>query len=40
MPNIKPTKTIATLYTNIKTIIDTSKEQATIQLNSTMVLSY
>jgi len=40
MPNIKSTKTITTLYTNIKTIIDTSKQQATIQLNNTMVLSY
>jgi predicted nuclease of restriction endonuclease-like (RecB) superfamily len=40
MPNIKPTKTITTLYTNIKSIIDTSKQQATIQLNNTMVLSY
>jgi len=40
MPNIEPTKNISTLYTNIKTIIDTSKEQATIQLNNTMVLSY
>jgi len=40
MPNIKPTRNISTLYTNIKTIIDTSKQQATIQLNNTMVLSY
>jgi len=40
MPNIKPTKNITTLYINIKTIIDTSKQQATIQLNNTMVLSY
>ena len=40
MPNIEPRKNISTLYTNIKTIIDTSKEQATIQLNNTMVLSY
>jgi len=40
MPNIEPRENILTLYTNIKTIIDTSKEQATIQLNNTMVLSY
>jgi len=40
MPNIKLTKNITTLYTNIKTIIDISKQQATIQLNNTMVLSY
>ncbi|HIP45626.1 MAG TPA: DUF1016 family protein [Sulfurospirillum arcachonense] len=40
MPNIKPKKNISTLYNNIKTIIDTSKQEVTIQLNNTMVLSY
>jgi len=40
MPNIEPQKNISTLYNNIKTIIDTSKQEAIIQLNNTMVLSY
>lgn len=40
MPNIEPTKDISTLYNNIKSIIDTSKEQAIIQVNNTMILSY
>ena len=40
MPNIEPTKDISTLYNNIKSIIDISKEQAVIQVNNTMILSY
>ena len=40
MPNIEPKKNISNLYNNIKIIIDSSKKEATIQLNNTMVLSY
>ena len=40
MPNIEPIKDISTLYNNIKTIIDTSKQQAVIQVNNTMIISY
>ena len=40
MPNIEPTKDISTLYNNIKSIIDTSKEQAVVQVNNIMILSY
>ena len=40
MPNIEPIKDISTLYNNIKNIIDTSKEQAIVQVNNTMILSY
>lgn len=40
MPNIEPSQDISNLYNNIKTIIDTSKQQAVIQLNNTMILSY
>ena len=40
MPNIEPIKDISTLYNNIKSIVDTSKEQAVIQVNNTMILSY
>jgi len=40
MSNIEPTKDISTLYNNIKNIIDTSKEQAIVQVNNTMILSY
>ncbi len=40
MPNIEPTKDISILYNNIKNIIDTSKEQAIVQVNNTMILSY
>ena len=40
MPNIETKKDISTLYNNIKNIIDTSKEQAIVQVNNTMILSY
>ena len=40
MPNIEPKKNISTLYNNIKTIINISKEEAITQLSNTMVLSY
>lgn len=40
MPNIEPTKNISTLYSNIKSIIDTSKEQAVLHVNNTMIISY
>jgi predicted nuclease of restriction endonuclease-like (RecB) superfamily len=40
MPNIEPKNDISKLYKNIKTIIDSSKERATIALNNTMILSY
>ena len=40
MPNIEPSKDISTLYNNIKTIIDISKQQAVIQVNNTMIISY
>jgi len=40
MPNLKKEKNISTLYNNIKTIIDTSKQEAVVQVNKTMVISY
>ena len=40
MPNIEPIKDILNLYNKIKNIIDTSKEQAIVQVNNTMILSY
>jgi len=40
MQNIEPTKDMSTLYNNIKSIIDTSKEQAVVHVNNTMILSY
>ncbi len=40
MPNIKVKKDISTLYQNIKTIIDTSKQEIATEVNRTMVLSY
>ena len=40
MPNIEVKKDISTLYQNIKTIIDTSKQEVATQVNRTMVLSY
>lgn len=38
--NIELPKNISILYINIKTIIDTSKQEDTIQFNNIMVLSY
>jgi len=40
MPNIEKNKNISTLYNNIKTIIDTSKQQILYEVNKTMTLSY
>ncbi|CAA6805950.1 MAG: Unknown protein [uncultured Sulfurovum sp.] len=40
IPNIESKKDISTLYSNIKTIIDTSKKHAAIQINNTMIISY
>jgi predicted nuclease of restriction endonuclease-like (RecB) superfamily len=40
MPNIKKEKNISILYNNIKTIIDTSKQEAVVEVNKTMILSY
>jgi predicted nuclease of restriction endonuclease-like (RecB) superfamily len=40
VPNIEQKNNISNLYKNIKTIIDSSKERATIALNNTMILSY
>ena len=40
MPNIEKNKDISTLYNNIKTIIDTSKQQILYEVNKTMTISY
>jgi len=40
MPNIEKNKDISTLYNNIKTIIDTSKQKILYEVNKTMTLSY
>ena len=40
MPNIEKTKNISSLYNNIKTIIDTSKQQIVKEVNKTMTTSY
>jgi len=40
MPNIEKNKDIFTLYNNIKTIIDTSKQKILYEVNKTMTLSY
>jgi len=40
MPNIEKNKDISTLYNNIKTIIDTSKQQILYEINKTMTISY
>jgi len=40
MPNLKKENNISTLYNNIKTIIDTSKQEAVVEVNKTMILSY
>jgi len=40
MPTNQPIKTISTLYTNIKNIIDTSKHEVSVSINSTMILAY
>ncbi len=40
MPNIEVKKDISILYQDIKTIIDTSKQEIATQVNRTMVLSY
>jgi len=40
MPNIEPQKNISTLYDNIKTIIDTSKQEAKIQLKDPYLFNF
>ena len=40
MPNIEPQKNISTLYDNIKTIIDTSKKEAKIQLKDSYLFDF
>lgn len=40
MPTNQPIKTISTLYDNIKNIIDTSKHEVAVSINSTMILAY
>jgi predicted nuclease of restriction endonuclease-like (RecB) superfamily len=40
MPNLKKSENISTLYNNIKNIIDTSKQEAVVQVNKTMIISY
>ena len=40
MPNIEVKKDISILYQDIKTIIDTSKQEVATKVNRTMVLSY
>ena len=40
MLNIKKLENISKLYTNIKTIIETSKQEAVVQVNKTMIISY